>query len=328
MTTAPSSSLEAVAAALAGAGAVLVTTHASPDGDGLGAALALTAGLRKLGKRATLYNPDGCPPALAFLPGSGGLAARLPGEAFDAGVIIDCGEPERVAPDLAAAARVATWIVLDHHATEAGFGDLRHNDTAAPASSEIVWRLLGLLGAPLDAAQATCLYAGLAVDTGNFRFSNAGPRAFRAAAALTEAGADAAAIAHALFEEQPVSKLRLTAAALGTLAFDLGGALASLTVDDAMLARCGATAAEMEGLVNFPRGLRGCKVAAVFHVHPGEVRVSLRTSVDAVDVERVARRFGGGGHKHAAGCTVPGDLAAARAALSAAVAVMLREVGA
>lgn len=323
-----SNSLDEVARALQAARSVLVTTHRSPDGDGLGAGLALTRALLKRGARAVHYNLDPCPEALRFLPGSGDIVAALPAEALDAAVIVDCSEPERVAPDLAAQLKPRTWIVIDHHATEAPFGDLRHNDPDAPASAEIVLRLIERLGVALDADMAACLYAGLAVDTGNFRFSNAGVRAFAAAAELAAAGADAPRIAHLLFEEQPVSKLKLTAAALGTLDLALGGALATLTVDEPMLLAAGATLADLDGLVNFPRGLRGCRVAAVYLVQGEEVRISLRTSVDAVDVERVARGFGGGGHKHAAGCTYHGSLGAAREALAAAVARMLAEVGA
>lgn len=322
------SSLEAIARALRRSQFVLVTTHRSPDGDGLGAGLALTRALVKLGGRAVMFNPDPCPDALRFLPGSDALVTALPAEGPDTVVIVDCSEPERVAPDLAARLAPTTWIVIDHHATEAPFGDLRHNDAAAPASSEIVLRLLAPLGAALDAEMAACLYAGLAVDTGNFRFSNATARAFAAAAELAAAGADAPRIAHLLFEEQPVSKLKLAAAALGTLDLDLGGALATLAVDEAMLAAAGASLADLDGLVNFPRALRGCRVAAVYLVQGGEVRISLRTSVAAVDVERVAREFGGGGHQHAAGCSVHGTLAEARRALAAAVARMLAEVGA
>lgn len=322
------SSLAAIAQTLRQSPFVLVTTHRSPDGDGLGAGLALTRALAKLGLRAVMYNPDPCPDALRFLPGSGDLVTALPAAVPDTVVIVDCSEPERVAPDLAARLAPKTWIVIDHHATEAPFGDLRHNDAAAPASSEIVLRLLAPLGVALDPEMAACLYAGLAVDTGNFRFSNATARAFEAAAELTAAGADAPRIAHLLFEEQPVSKLKLTAAALGTLELALGGALATLAVDEAMLAAADASLADLDGLVNFPRALRGCRVAAVYLVQGDEVRISLRTSVDAVDVERVAREFGGGGHKHAAGCSLRGTLAEARGALAAAVARMLAEVGA
>lgn len=321
-------SLDEVAQALHAARFVLVTTHRSPDGDGLGAGLALTRALGKRGARAIFYIPEPCPAALSFLPGSEALVTELPAEQPDTCVIVDVSEPERVAPDLAARLTPQTWIVVDHHATQAPFGDLRHNDPAAPASSEIVLRLIERLGVPLDAEMAVCLYAGLVVDTGNFRFSNATARAFQAAADLAAAGADAPRIAHLLFEEQPVSKLRLTAAALGTLDLALGGSLATLTVDEAMLAAAGAALADLDGLVNFPRALRGCRVAAVYLVQGGEVRISLRTSVDAVDVERVAREFGGGGHKHAAGCTFYGALAAARAALADSVARMLAEVGA
>lgn len=321
-------SLERIARALSAARRVVLTTHRSPDGDGLGACLGLALGLAKLGKDAVVFNADPCPPALRFLPGAGRITNELPATA-DAAAVLDCAEPERVADGLTARLTARDWIVLDHHATEREFANLTHNDPAAPASAELVLRLLKLLGVPLDAEIATCLYAGLAVDTGTFRFSNATPRAFAAAAELTAAGADAPAIAHALFEEQPVAKLRLTAAALATLAVSLGGKLCTLAVDDAMLGAAGAGPEHLDGLVNFPRALRGCAVAALYYTGAdGVVRVSLRTSVDAVDVESVARAFGGGGHKHAAGCSLAGPLPAAAAQLAGEVERMLRRVGA
>ena len=246
----------------------------------------------------------------------------------DVAVVIDCAEAERVAEHLTERLASPHWIVLDHHATPPAFGTLVHNDPAAPASAELVLQLLKRLGVALDAAMATSLYVGLAVDTGNFRFSNAGVRAFAAAAELTSAGADAPGIAHRLFEEQPLSKLKLTAAALATLKTSLEGRLCTLAVDEALLAACGAGLEQLDGLVNFPRALRGCAVAAVYYTDAaGLVRVSLRTSVERVDVESVARIFGGGGHKHAAGCSMPGPLAEAEARLAAEVARMLARVG-
>lgn len=321
-------SLERIAAVLAAARTVVLTTHRSPDGDGLGACLGLAQGLDKLGKEVTVFNADACPAALAFLPGAGRLTDRLPAAA-DAAVVFDCAEPERVADGLTARLAARDWIVLDHHATERDFTPLTHNDPDAPASAELALRVLKLLGAPLDAPTATCLYAGLAVDTGTFRFSNATARAFAAAAELTAAGANASEVAHFLFEEQPPAKLKLTAAVLATLEVALAGKLCTLAADDAMLAATGAGPAELDGLVNYPRALAGCAVAALYFTGAdGVVRVSLRTSIDAVDVESVARVFGGGGHKHAAGCSMPGPLPQARVRLAAEVERMLARVGA
>lgn len=305
-------SLEAVANVLSQSSNILLTTHRSPDGDGLGSCLGLAAGLRKVGKSVTVFNSDPCPLNLAFLPGSGELQSVLTNLVYDAIVMCDCGEPERVADDLSRLKGV--WIVLDHHQTERTFGDIRVNDSQAPSTSELVLRLLNEMSIALDSDIATCLYTGLVVDTGNFRFSNATLRAFQAAARLVGTGINASHIASLLFEGIPESKLRLTAAALATLERTADGRIAWLTVTPELLTATGATPADLDGLVNYPRSLAGCDVAVQFFDEPekGYVRASLRTSRDPVDVESVARVFGGGGHKHAAGCSVPGKLPEAK----------------
>ncbi len=134
-------------------------------------------------------------------------------------------------------------------------------------------------------------------------------------------------IAHRLFEEQPVEKLRLTSRALDSLEFFLGNRLATLSVTQAMLERAGATPGDMDGLVNFPRSLAECSVAALlFDPGQGPIRVSLRTSHEAVDVERVARAFGGGGHQHASGCSIDASLEQAKRLLTSEVEKMLTDI--
>jgi phosphoesterase RecJ-like protein len=318
-------SLAEIAAAIAASSRIMVTTHRSPDGDGLGAALALARGIRSLGKDSFVYNADPFPKQLRFFPLQELLVADLPAQPVDAVVMCDCAEPERVHPELTERVQAEHWIVLDHHATERLFGTLHHNDEAAPATCEIVLALLKELGAAVTHEMAVCLYAGLAVDTGTFRFSNATARAFRAATELVSAGVDASRVAHYLFEEQPVAKLKLTARALDTLEISLDGRLATLTVDEAMLQSCGAGRQDMDGLVNFPRALAGCAVAALLFAEGESTRISLRTSLNEVDVEQVARRFGGGGHQHASGCSIEAPVKSAKAQLEEAVARMLAE---
>ncbi len=322
-------SLENVAALLREAAEVLVVSHRVPEGDALGSSLALTLGLRSMGKGARLFNADPCPPRLAFLPRvSETLEHRLPRERFDAVVMCDCAEPERIADGFPGGVESTHWIVLDHHRTEApDFGTLVVQDEEAPATSEMILRLFDLLGIVLTPATATCLYTGLAVDTGNFRFSNTTSRAFRAAARLVEAGADAPGIARLLFEEQPVARLRLMARVLDTLELSAGGNLATVKLTPAMLRETGAVVDDADGLVNYPRSLAGCAVAALLYEQaPDSTRVSLRTSLEPIDVESVARSFGGGGHKHAAGCTIEAPLAEAARLLAIEIEQMLGRV--
>ncbi len=321
------SELERAAAALRAAETVLVTAHAQPEGDALGSSLALALLLERMGKRVQLFNADPVPRNLRFLPQIARLLTHaLPSGPVDAVVLCDVAEPERVSEGLESLpARIR--IVFDHHLTTRAFGDILVRDADAPATCELILQLADALAVPLDAELATCLYAGIAVDTGNFRFSNAGTRAFAAAARLVAAGADAPAIAHELFEELPLSRLRLLACALGSLELDLEGRVASLTVDAAMLEACAAGTEDLDGLVNYPRALAGCAVALLLYPRSsGETRISLRTSVNAVDVESVARVFGGGGHQHAAGCTIAAPAPEARRRVVAEIERMLARV--
>ena len=163
---------------------------------------------------------------------------------------------------------------------------------------------------------ATNLYAALVTDTGDFRYSNATPRAFSAAARLVAAGARPAEIAEQLWEHNPARVVRLTAAVLATLELLADGRLAVITCDRAMLEAAGAFPEDTENLVNIPRAIEGVRVAVVPQGVPR--RVGPREPALArgdVDVQSVARIFGGGGHSNAAGCTIPGNLPEARRAL-------------
>ena len=320
-------SLSEMAARLRGCRRVFVAGHRSPEGDALGASLGLVLALEKLSIEATLFNADPCPPGLRFLPRVEDRLTRelSPATRYDVAVLCDCADPQRVADNLLETINAPVWMVLDHHRTESRFEALGHNDPAAPATCELVLQLLGHLGVEVDADIAACLYTGLAVDTGNFRFSNSTVRAFEAAAGLVRAGADAPAIAHQLFEELPASRLRLLGSALQTLEVSQDGRIASLTIDAEMLRQNGATVDDMDGLVHYPRALAGCAAAILYYISgDGAVRVSLRTSLEPVDVEAVARAFGGGGHQHAAGCTLQTDFDEAKRLVEAEVEKMLR----
>jgi bifunctional oligoribonuclease and PAP phosphatase NrnA len=172
---------------------------------------------------------------------------------------------------------------------------------------------------------ATSLYTALVTDTGDFRYSNATPRAFRAAARLVAAGAQPQSIAENLWEQVPERVVRLTAAVLATLEMRAAGRIAVIHCDRAMLERTGASPEDTENLVNIPRSIAGVQIAALIKAFAdGSVRVSLR-SREALDVQAVARRFGGGGHRNAAGCTIPGSLEEAGSALLAELATLLEE---
>jgi len=304
---------------------VLVTSHASPDGDAIGSALGLAEFVAILGGEAQVVIRDPVSANLQFLPGCERITVveALPEsmrEAFDLAAVLECPGLDRPGLD-----SLDRWPILniDHHLGNPGYGVVNYLDEEAPAVGEMVLRMVECAGVALTPALATNLYTALVTDTGDFRYSNVTARAFGAAARLVEGGAVPYQIADALWEHTPARIVRLTAAVLATLAFAFDGRLATITLDRATLDACGALPEDTENLVNIPRSVDGVRVAAFFKaLKAGTVKVSLRSRGD-FDVEAVARVFGGGGHTNAAGCTIHGSLDDARAAVSAALRAAL-----
>ncbi len=296
---------------------ILITSHSSPDGDSLGSALAVRELARTLGVEAHIVQRDPHPASLGFLPGIEAveLAAKIsPGdvEASDLAVVLEC--PGITRPGLEGLERLRI-LNIDHHLENERYGELNYLDEEAPAVGEMVLRMAEAAGVPVSPAMATCLYTALVTDTGDFRYSNATPRAFEAARRLVAAGAEPHLIADALWNQTPSRIVRLTAEVLATLELHAGGRLALITCDVGMLARAGARPEDTENLINTPRTIAGVEVAVLLKAFtPGVIRASLRSRGE-VDVQGVAARFGGGGHRNAAGCTVTRPLREARRAL-------------
>jgi phosphoesterase RecJ-like protein len=296
---------------------ILVTSHSSPDGDALGSELGFAALARQLGAEVEILNRDPGPATLGFLPGlaSVTLVEDLPEgfeRRFDLAAVLEC--PDLGRPGLAGLDRLPI-LNVDHHLANAAYGEVNYIDEDAPAVGEMVLAMVECAGLPVTSAMATVLYTALVTDTGDFRYSNATPRAFEAAARLVAAGARPAAIAEGLWEHNPARTVRLTAVVLGTLELLAGGRLALISCDRAMLEGAGARPEDTENLINIPRAIEGVRVAVFLKsFQDGAVRVSLRSRGD-LDVQSVARELGGGGHRNAAGCTIGGGLPEARRAV-------------
>lgn len=300
---------------------VLLTSHAAPDGDAIGSELGFAELAAQMGVKTAIFNRDTHPATLGFLPGIETItvASELPSgfeHVFDLAVVLEC--PDLGRPGFPGVDRLPI-VNIDHHLENARYGVLNYVDEEAPAVGEMVLAMAEFASARVTETMATNLYAALVTDTGDFRYSNATPRAFSAAARLVEAGARPFEIAEALWEHNPVRVVRLTAAVLSTLELMAGGRLAVITCDRAMLEAAGAFPEDTENLINIPRAIEGVRVAVLLKAfRDGSVRASLRSRAD-VDVQAVARIFGGGGHRNAAGCTIPGTLSEARRALLEAV---------
>lgn len=306
----------------------LITSHVNPDGDAIGSSLGLARLIRGLGKGALVWSRDPVPALYRPLPGSDRVhsgeepPAGFP-ERFDRAVVLECPSLERTG--LEARIGELSVINLDHHLGNQHYGEVNWVDPSAPAVGEMVHRLAGALKVDLDSETATVLYLTLVSDTGGFRFANTTAAAFEAAASLVRDGASPSQVAHWLYESQPEGMVRLLGELLATLERVAGGRVAVVELSPEMFERAGAADGDSEGLIDVPRSIAGVAAVALFRRRPdGSTKVSLRSRGE-IDVERVARRHGGGGHKNAAGCLLEDDPAAARekvlADLAAAVEV-------
>jgi phosphoesterase RecJ-like protein len=298
---------------------VLITSHSAPDGDAIGSELGMLELVERTGGVARVVNRDPHPASLAFLPGLDRItvAQGLPAgfaTAFDLAVVLECPGLDR--PGFGGLEKLPL-LNIDHHLANERYGALDFVDEEAPAVGELVLAMAAAAGIEVSPSMATCLYTALVTDTGDFRYSNATPRAFAAAARLVTVGARPHVIAESLHEHVPERVVRLTAAALSTLELLAGGRLALITCDRAMVAATGARPEDTESLINIPRGIDGVQAAVLIKDFAnGGVRVSLRSRGD-LDVQSVAREFGGGGHRNAAGCTIALPPEQARQALLA-----------
>jgi phosphoesterase RecJ-like protein len=313
---------------LAASARLLLTSHTNPDGDAIGSELGLARLLRARGKEIAIWNRDRHPSLFDTLPGVGEIhvgaapPARFP-SSFDTTVVLECPSLERTG--LERELRSGPPLLnIDHHLGNERYGAIDWVDVEAPAAGEMVWRLAADLRAPVDPAAASALYLALASDTGGFRFSNATPRAFEAAAAMVRAGAEPERAAFVLWEQRPEAAMRLLGELLQSLELHDGGAVATAVLGEAAFARARAGPHDAEGLIDVPRAIAGVEAVALLRELPsGEHKISLRSRGD-LDVSAIANRFRGGGHRNAAGCVARGEASELRQRFAAELAAARR----
>lgn len=289
----------------------LIATHINPEGDAIGSCIALALGLNKLGKKTRILSRDPLPDSLRFLPASRLIKTKPPGRTPDVLLIVDCNSPERTGfRDL----RAHAVGIIDHHVptpdvTRRSFhaGSLvNYIEPGASAAGELVYRLLDALHVEIDRKIATNLYASIYTDTGGFRYANTTTESLQISALLIEAGADPWYITRQVYENIPYRRMQLLTLALSTLERD--GSYAWITIKQSMYRKTGTSSQDTEDFANFPRSIEGIEVAASFREEKKDLyKISLR-SKGTVNVQKVARLLGGGGHAGAAGCRVRGPL--------------------
>lgn len=301
--------LSAVAGTLCRAESVAICGHVMPDGDCLGSVLALGRALQKMGKSVVMLSPDPVPEMYSFLPGVKDIKLSDNGHTeYDVFVSVDCSVPERLGGIKTILARARKVIVLDHHAGATVFGHLYLNESNFAAAGEVIYDLLQILPVEIDTKMAACLYVAIVTDTGSFRYDNTGPETHLRIAELMKLGVESAQINKLLYEENPLVSIKILGDVLQTLTISDCGRVAWLTVSREMLNKFHARDEHVDGVINYPRMIRGIELALVYReLEKDKYKVSLRSKY-YLDVNKLAAHFGGGGHARAAGCIVEGDL--------------------
>ena len=291
----------------------VVTSHARPDGDAVGSQLAMALALKALGKTVRLVDKDPAPPQFHTFPGVGEIeeSPTVDG-AFDAAIVMECGDLSRTG---VTGFEKYFVINIDHHPGNSLYGAINWFDESAAACGEMVFDVIEALKVPLTPEIATHVYVAILTDTGGFHFSHMTPRTFEICRRCTEAGAKPEAIARAVYDSSTLGRLKLMGGVLHNLELEAAGRLACVHMSLQLLAETGSTHEDSDGLINLPLTVKEI-VAVVFfkQIEVESYRISMRSKGD-VDVNAVANKFGGGGHKNAAGCSMNGKYADVRAKL-------------
>ena len=300
------SELTAVVDAIRAHERFVITTHENPDGDALGSLLAMKLALDQLGKDSVmvLHGDAPLPGEYAFMP-LAELRRRWPDDVADRVLLaLDCANESRIA-DPEVLGRVPLSIDIDHHHDNTRFGRLNLIVSDASSTGEVLRDLFRELGVELTSDLAEALYIALVTDTGRFQYTNTTPKSLRLAAELVEAGADVHAVFQQVYESVEFAKLKLLARALERAQVYEGGRIVVSYLLRTDFADVGAAEPYSEGIIDYLRAVEGADMAVLIREPPRSDgparRVSLRASIDELDVSAIARKSGGGGHRQAAG---------------------------
>ncbi|NLO88888.1 MAG: bifunctional oligoribonuclease/PAP phosphatase NrnA [Clostridia bacterium] len=285
-----------------------VVSHTNPDGDAIGSTLALGLALENMGYNVQLVNQDNIPRIYSFLPGSDLIRSSflfIP----DTIILLDCSDISRVGILGDTISSSGRYIInIDHHVSNTFFGNANYIDTRAAATGEIIYNLINLLDCPINEEIATCLYTAIVTDTGSFQFENTTERTHIIAADLISKGIDLAIIRSFLWENIPPKSVKLQRKLLDTLEMDETQKIAWAVMPYEIYKEYESSLEHIEGFVNYPKSIEGVEIGLFFkEIEPNKVKVGFR-SKSKVDVNKLAQKFGGGGHKRAAGCILEAPL--------------------
>lgn len=292
---------------------IAITSHVNPDGDNVGASLALCLALQKLDKQVEFLLDDAIPTVYRFLKGAREVQhySSFADLDFDLVISMDCGDLDRLGrvKELA----VKTQLVnIDHHISNTRFGNINLVEENASATAEIAYKLIKSMGIFIDKDMAECIYTGIVTDTGMFQYSNTTEETHVIAAELIIAGVEPSDIFNKVYQNSPKEKVLLMKEALQSLEFYFDDKVTCVEVSRKQMDSISSEDLDTEGIVNLARDIAGVEVAVFLkEKEPNVIKASLR-SKNRVDVCAIAKDFGGGGHIRASGCTIHGSLEQAR----------------
>jgi bifunctional oligoribonuclease and PAP phosphatase NrnA len=282
-----------------------ITTHMRPDGDGIGSSLGLWWLLKSLDKEAEVIVRDPVPSSCIRLPGADKVrrVSEIDRQ-YDAVFVIECSDVER--PGIKNLDKQFV-VNIDHHSTSELFGNINWIDSTASAVGEMIYNLCKAIGGRVTKEIAECVYTALLTDTGSFHYSNTTERTFKVASELIRAGVKPAKLAESVYSSYPWSRIMLLGQVMSSVRRDASGKVAALRQSQEMLNFANATEEDAEGFVNIPLSSENVEAVVMLKESaPGVFRASLRSKGD-VNVAKIAEKFGGGGHRNAAGCTLSGE---------------------
>lgn len=285
----------------------LISAHTSPEGDSLGAQLAFAGALKSTGKSCDIVNSDRYPAEYAFLPGVEGIKTHPKNRKYSAAIILDCSDISRIGSAANFLEKDLPILNIDHHISNEYFGDINVVDAQASSTCEILYSLFKKLKIKINRDMAVCLYAGIVTDTGSFRYTNTRASTHLAAYNLLKCGVGAAQVFRNIYENMSFSDLKLINKILFNIKKDPTGRVAWVKVTDAMLKKYKPRIDLSDNVLNFIRSIKGIEASLIFREIINDqgrnIRVNLRSKGN-VDVNKIAKHFGGGGHKTASGITL------------------------
>ena len=290
-----------------GASKVCVVGHIRPDGDCIGSQLALTLALESQGMEVMCWNQDPAPAKLKFMDTKGRFQPPSSGHQFDLVIAVDAASYDRLGEVAAFIQDRHKLINIDHHPSNTRYGDINWIASASASSGEMVYQLIQAAKWPLTKEIANCLFTAISTDTGSFQYPSTSQATFVTAGHLVEKGANLGMICDEVYQSYSLSRVRLLKRVYNQFKLTENTQIAYLWLKKSDYAKTGATRADTEGLIDHIRAIEPVLVACLFEeLEPGVTRISLRSKHPQVDVDTIARQFGGGGHKAASGARIEG----------------------